>query len=324
MPDTRRVTVQIVTHNSAPTIDACIASLQAQTFTDFSTYVWDNASTDDTLPRVRQHEDVIPLTSADNLGYAAAHNRLLDETNSEYVLTLNPDACLHPEFLSAMVAALDAEPRAGSAAGCLLRVDQLGDRALVIDSAGVTMSRTRRQQLLGDGQPIDRFSHPLPYPFGVDGAAAFYRRAMLEDIRIMGEVFDEDFYMHKEDIDVCWRAQLRGWSCVYVPSAQADHIRSFRPGQQQRERVAAHIRFLAARNRYLLMLKNEIGAHFVRDLPAILLYDLALLAYFLLRERSSLGIYRSLWKLRGRMLAKRKLIQTGRRVSWREIVRWFA
>jgi len=157
--------------------------------------------------------------------------------------------------------------------------------------------------------------------FGPDGAAAFYRRAMLEDIRLMGEVFDTDFFMQKEDIDVCWRAQLRGWGSLYVPDALAYHIRAFRPGL--RERVPAEMRFLGIRNRYLLMMKNEILAHFLRDLPAIAVYDLAIIAYLLFRERQSLSAFRSVGRLAGRMMQKRRMIQASKRVGWRDMARWF-
>ena len=57
--------------------------------------------------------------------------------------------------------------------------------------------------------------------FGASGAAALYRRAMLEDVRVLGEYFDEDFFAYREDADLAWRARLLGWSCLYVPTALA-------------------------------------------------------------------------------------------------------
>ncbi|MFN8450429.1 MAG: glycosyltransferase family 2 protein, partial [Anaerolineae bacterium] len=142
-----------------------------------------------------------------------------------------------------------------------------------------------------------------------------------DDVRVLGEVFDADFFMHKEDIDLCWRARLRGWESVCVPDAVAHHVRAFRPGR--RERVSPYMRFLGVRNRYLLMLKDEIPAHFWRDFPAIVAYDLGILGYLLLRERESLAALRSAWALRERMMQKRRIIQAGRRVGWRDMARWF-
>lgn len=307
--------VHIVTHNSAATIEACLHSLLDQTG-DFTVHVWDNASTDDTVA-ICQRLGVALTASPVNLGYAAAHNRLLDQTTSDYLLTLNPDVTLQPGFLAALVAVMQANPQAGSAAGCLLRVDRLGAPAQVVDAAGLYLRRNRRQGLRGEGLPVEQRPSAITPIFGPDGAAAFYRRLMLDDIRVDGEVFDEDFFMHKEDIDVCWRARLRGWESLYVSDAIAQHVRHFRPGQ--RDRVPAQMRCLALRNRYLLLLKNEHPTHFRRDLVFILLYDLAILAYVLLRERSSLAAYKDVWRLRQVMLAKRWVIQAGCRVDWEEV-----
>ncbi len=314
------ISVQIVTHNSATTLEACLKALLAHG-ADFSIHVWDNASTDDSVV-IAQNFGLPVTASAVNLGYAAAHNRLLDQSDSDYVLTLNPDVALRAGFLAALIAVMEANPRVGSASGCLLRVEALDSAPLAVDAAGLYLRRNRRQGLRAEGLPVEQRPTAITPIFGPDGAAAFYRRAMLDDIRIEGEIFDEDFFMHKEDVDVCWRAQLRGWESRSVPDAIAHHIRHFRPGQ--RENVSPYMRFLGLRNRYLLLLKNEHPAHFLRDLPLIALYDLGILAYVLLRERSSLAAYRSVWSLRRAMLTKRRVIQAHRTVNWRTIARRFA
>jgi GT2 family glycosyltransferase len=312
------VCVNIVTYNSADTILTCLESVKAQIFTDFTVQVLDNASTDDTTAIITDSE--VSLHRSDrNLGYAAAHNHLIDATDSRYVFTLNPDVWLAPTFISAMVTALDADPQLGSAAGLLHRVEQLGDTPTHIDSTGLFMRRNRRQGLCSEGLPIAQApTQPRPI-FGPDGAAAFYRRTMLDDIRVQGEVFDVDFFMHKEDIDVCWRALLRGWASIYVPDAIAHHVRSFRPGH--RDRVSPLMRLYAVRNRYLLMLKNEIPALLWRDLLPIALYEAGIFAYLLLWERASIRAYAAAWGLRSRMLAKRREIQSRRKVT--DMRKWF-
>jgi GT2 family glycosyltransferase len=310
------VSVHVVTHNSASTLETCLRAVQEQTYRDFAIHVIDNASQDGSL-QIAQRLDVPVIANATNLGYAAAHNHAIDSTDSAYVLTLNPDVWLERDFLRAMVAALDADSHLGSAAGCLMRVEHLGDVPTHLDGVGISMTRSRRQRLISEGLPVkQRPTHALSI-FGPDGAAAFYRRAMLDDIRVMGEVFDTDFFMHKEDIDVCWRAQLRGWKSLYVPGAVAQHVRGFRPGQRQG--VTDHMRFLGVRNRYLLMLKNELPTHFWRDFPAIAAYDIGILAYLLLRERASLRSYPSVLRLLPRILSKRRIIQSSRVVTWRDI-----
>lgn len=315
-----KISVHLVTYNSADPIERCLDSLLDQQGVDFSVLVVDNASTDDTVARMQQ-KGVEIVVNAENRGYSAAHNLAISRTQSDYVLTLNPDVLLAPGYLATMVAVLDENPTIGSAAGLLLRVEKLGETPQWIDSTGLLMSRSRRQLLRNSGDPVAKTPMQSDAVFGPDGAAAIYRRAMLEDIAINGEIFDEDFFMHKEDVDVCWRAQLRGWQSAYVPNAVAHHIRGFRPGQ--RERVSADMRFFGVRNRYLLMMKNEIMSHFWRDAPAILWYDLKILGFILLKERASLRAFGSVWQLRKRMMAKRRVIQAGRKAEWRDLRQWF-
>lgn len=315
-----RVAIHVVTYNNSATITRCLESVLVQQNTDFGLLVIDNHSTDGTADQVRQMG--LPLIANDtNAGYAAAHNQALAHTSSDYVLTLNPDVWLSPAFVARITAALDQTPEAGSAAGCILRVNRLGDAPYCVDSTGLTMNRYRRQRLRGEGLPVAEGPRYATRIFGPDGAVAVYRRAMLDDIRVLGEVFDSAFYLHKEDVDICWRAQLRGWSSVYVPDAVAHHVRAFRPGQ--RRAVPPLLRFYAVRNRYLLMMKNEIAPHFWRDLWAIMGYDLGIVGYVSLRERDSWRALRAAWALRGAMIAKRRIIQARRRVCWRDIQHWF-
>lgn len=315
-----RVSVHIVTYNSTQTIATCLQSLHAQIDADFDVHIIDNGSKDGTVQQILALGfDVI--CNPVNRGYAAAHNQLLERTSSTYVLTLNPDVQLAPNYIAALTDTLDHDACLGSASGCLLRVDRLSDEPMYIDSAGLLMHRSRHQGLRAEKIPLSkRPTQPIPI-FGPDGAAAFYRRAMLEDIRLFGEVFDTDFFLQKEDIDICWRAQLRGWQSVYVPAAIAKHIRTFRPGQ--RERVSPDLRFYGIRNRYLLIMKNDIAAHFWRDLWAIALYDLLIVGYVLLRERSSSHAFLSAFSLIKMMMKKRRAIQSRRRVDWHDMQRWF-
>jgi GT2 family glycosyltransferase len=310
-----RVAVHLVTYNNEDTIHECLSALLAQD-EPFTLHIIDNASTDQTVERMKALGLAVHVNKT-NVGYAVAHNQALAATQSDYVLTLNPDLVLQPGFLAEMRRALDTEPRLGSAAGRLLRVEQVGAQPHAIDSVGLYLRRNRRQGLLMDGAPVsDAPTDPRPI-FGPDGAAAFYRRAMLDDISIGGEIFDEDFFIHKEDVDICWRAQLAGWRSTYVPGAIAHHIRTFRPGQ--RGTVSSFLRMCAVRNRYLLMMKNEIPVLFWRDLWRIAAYDLAIIGYLVLRERASLRGLTSAWALRGKMWEKRRAIHAKRRASADEI-----
>jgi GT2 family glycosyltransferase len=313
--------VHIVTHNNAATLNLCLESVRCQQLAvPLHIRLFDNASSDATRQIAAQYAHTL-IESPVNLGYAAAHNRLLALSDEPYVLTLNPDVRLAPDFCAHVLRALGGKPRAGMAAACLLRCETLHAPPESVDGAGLFMRRSRRQGLIAENAPLERRPLQAAEIFGVDGAAACYRRQMLREIALDGEIFDEDFFMHKEDVDLCWRAQLCGWRCIYVPEAQAQHIRTFRPNQ--RKRVPTWLRRLAVRNRYLLLLKNDFPAHLLRDALPFVTYEIGILAYMLLREPRSLIAYAQAWQLRKKMLIKRRLLRAKRRVTWRDLRHWF-
>jgi len=318
------VSVGIVTWNSLPTIASCLESLLDQTFRDFEVNVIDNASQDGTASLIQaQFGGRVRLTvNPTNEGYCRAHNQAIGASSAEYVLTLNPDVFLTPTFLQSMTKAIEADPEIGSVNGKLLRVEhepldtdwaRNPAETAIIDSAGLMMFRTRRQYLRGYRETVsDRFSRPALI-FGPDGAAALYRREMLEDVKVNGQYFDEVFFAHKEDVDLAWRAQLCGWKSLYVPDAVAYHVRGFRPGE--RERMSPEIKRHAAKNRYLMILKNELLGTFARDWAHILSYEARILGYVLLFEQSSVRAYWDFLRLAPHALRWRKVIQSKRRAE---------
>ena len=314
------VSVHIVTYNSAATIATCLKALLDQTFTDFDIRIIDNASADDTVHRINQM-GIDVICNPVNVGYSAAHNQAIDGTNSAYVLTLNPDARLAPTYIESLTHVLDSNPLVGSASGCLLRVGNLDEDPTIIDSTGLLMRPNRHAGLRYEGLPVSERPMQIDPIFGPDGAAAFYRRAMLDDIRLFGEVFDTDFFLQKEDIDLCWRAQLRGWTSLYVPYAVARHVRTFRPGRRQG--VSAQLRFYGIRNRYLLVMKNDVLTHFLHDLAAIAVYDMLILGYVALKEQESWSAFLSALSMFRKMMKKRQVIQSRRRVQLDQLRRWF-
>jgi GT2 family glycosyltransferase len=95
------------------------------------------------------------------------------------------------------------------------------------------MRRSRRPNLRGTRQPAASACREPAAIFGVDGAAGLYRRVMLDDVAVAGEVFDEDFAIYREDVDLAWRAQILGWESHFAPAAVAYHVRGFHIGQDR-------------------------------------------------------------------------------------------
>ena len=307
-----RVSVNIVTWNSMAYLPECLEALENQTFRDLEVVVVDNRSNDGSPEYVeRTHPGVTLIRNADNSGFCGGHNMAIRRNAAEYVLPLNPDVRLTPTYIAELVRALDIDAGAGIAAGKLFLPG-----GAMLDGAGMSLSRVRRQYLRGHCESdTGKFDRPA-YLFGVDGSAPLYRRAMLEQIKIDNEYFDEDFFAHKEDLDLSWRSQLYGWKCRYVPTAAAVHDRSFRPGSPgSRAKMSDEVKLHAVKNRYLAMVKNDMPSLFLADLPFILWYDLKILGYLLLRERSSLAAIPMFLRLLPSALRKRRIIRAHTRVT---------
>lgn len=313
------VSVQIVTFDSAVDIGPCLQSVRRQTHDALRIRILDNASRDRTLDIVEQllgdgEADII--RSPTNTGFAAAHNRLVRTYPAPYVLFLNPDTILEPTFIEELVAALDADAKAGSAAGKLLRMD-----GKTIDSAGIVMARNQRHLDRGAGEP-DRGQYDAPEEiFGPSGAAALYRGLCLEDVRLDAMVFDEDFFAYREDADLAWRCRLMGWKSLYVPAAVVRHRRRVTP--ERRSSLARSINRHSVKNRFLLRMNNLTPGLYRRFFWKITARDLAVVGYVLLREWSSLPAFGYIVTHWGRLRRKRRALLRRARVSDASIARWF-
>lgn len=312
------VSVGVVTWQSAAVVGECLDAVRAQTHPDIELLVGDNASTDGTRAVLETRTAAAERVYFDtNTGFAAAHNRLIACSRGAYYLALNPDVTMRPDFVARLVAALEAHPAAGAATGKLLRQDPPG----AIDSTGIVMTRSLRHLDRGAGEP-DRGQYDQPEEvFGASGAAACYRRAMLEAVAVLGECFDEDFFAYREDADLAWRAQLLGWTCRYAPAAVAIHVRRVTP--ERRGHLPPEVNRWSVRNRFLLRLKNQTLRHALRFLGPALLRDAQVIGYVALREWSSIGGLADVLRLLPRTLRKRRAIMSRRRASEAEMARWF-
>lgn len=312
----RRVSVVLVTWNSAQHLPRCLSAIAQQSWPDVELIVVDNGSTDGSA-------DHATIRNPDNRGFAAAVNQGIAAARGEFVMLCNPDAFLEPDYIRRVIEALDeAGESFGMATGKLLSAS--GDN--IVDSKGIRMTRTGRHFDIEQGQPdtqqpSNSATQQPQEVFGVSGAAAVYRMSFLHDVAIDGQPFDEDFFTYREDADVAWRGRLFGWRALYVPDAIAHHVRTVTP--EKRRQLSPVINMHGVKNRFLLRLKNEGLYLALRNAPFELTRDLIAIAATLTIERTSLPAFSWIWRNRARVLAKRRAIQSRRRVSDRELARWF-
>jgi len=293
------VAVVVVTWNCERYIGDCLASLLGLTRRPAEIVVVDNGSADGSVAVVRGRFPEVRLLGLDsNPGFCRANNLGIQSTRAPFVLVLNPDTRLERGFLEELLPAFD-DPRVGMAAGKLLRFD-----GATLDSCGQALARSRQPVDRGYGRPDRGQFDRDEAVFGACGAAALYRRSMLDAVALgPGLYFDEAYFAFYEDLDLAWRAQRRGWRAAYRHRARGLHARggsvARNPGRQRLMAAlarSAEVRFHVAKNRALTLLRNETGRGLLGNLPFILIRDLATFVWLLL---TSPRVLVRLWQARG-------------------------
>lgn len=281
-----RTTILVLSVDEAHLLEHSLPAAAAQPGAEL--VVIDNACTDRTRTVAAAHgAQVVALR--ERVSYAAAINQGLTETAAPAVLLLNADCVLDEGFLDAALPVLERRG-VGSVAPLLIRATGMTPetRLDVVDAAGVTYDRRRKNGLAGHGDPVSAWQTPGEC-FGPDGACALYRRAVLDEVADGARVLDEELALWTTETDLALRVRRAGWRCRFEPAARAWHVRSYSP--TTRASAPAHHRRLQFRNRLLVMAKNDTWRTLLPDLPWIAAYEVAALGYALLRERELLGAY---------------------------------
>lgn len=307
----------MVNWNGRGLLEACLDALSAQDYGSIETIVVDNGSTDGSEMIAEGRKGVRLLRNSSNLGFAVANNQAIAAAQGEFVALVNYDAILAPAYVSTLVASLRADPLRGSVVGKLIRPAQPGDTR-VLDSAGHVMFRNIQGWNRGENEP-DRSQYDVAEEvFGVCAAAAVYRREMLNDVAIDGEILDASFFAYLEDVDLDWRARQRGWRSWYEPRAIATHHRSA-SGARFSIPIQRHI----FKNRILMIIKNDAGMSFVWRLPGIAALTAVKLVIGTLHGPAFLGSAWDVLRLTPAAWRKRRLVQSRRTVSTATIEAWF-
>ena len=316
------VSVLIVTFNSAKTLAACLESIRQQDYSPLEIIVVDNNSIDGTRQILAGCSCQVILNS-ENRGFAAGQNQAIRAARGEWLLCLNPDVLLSRNFVSALMAERARDASVGTLCGKLLRwaPDAAEERTRVLDSTGIEFLRNLRHLDRGAEQPDHGQFDKLEYVFGATGAAALYRKRMVEEVSIEGEFFDESFFSFREDADLAWRAQLLGWRCLYIPAAVGWHQRRVTP--ERREQLPHEINWHSVKNRFLMRAKNAGWGVSWRTWFPVFARDALIVGYAALRDWrmfSALWYPLAHWR---EVRQKRTWIQSRRKVSDAEIVHWF-
>jgi GT2 family glycosyltransferase len=294
------VTIIVVNWNGRAFLEQCLSSLCAQTYPAREIVLVDNGSTDGSIDFVREcFPDVQIMALPHNVGFAAGNNCAMREARGTYIALLNNDAYPEPEWLARMVEVAEQRPEAGLIACKLLYAHD----PQIINAAGLALDWAGFCWEWRSGAVDDPQESAVEECFGPSGAAALYRRALLDEVGL----FDEDFFAYAEDADLNWRALRAGWQCLYVPQARAYHVSSATAGEGSSFKSR-----LLGRNKIWLLVKNVPGGRYLGWWFVLVVYDLLSVGWGVLAHRDRAAVAGRWAALRGvrRMWRKRRVSPT--------------
>ena len=280
-----RVSAIVVTRDGRELLTACLTSLQpalAAVDGPAEIVVVDNGSRDGTQATVRNgFPEVRLIELGENRGFAAGVNEGVRGSTGDWLLLLNNDTRIAPDAAVELLAAAERSETIGSLAAQLrfARSGMINSAGFGVDRLGVAFDRHL-------GEDPETAEASVTEVFGACAGAALMRRAMLEDVG----GFDESLFMYLDDVDLAWRAQMRGWRCLYVPTAVVHHHHS-----ASSVHGSGFKHELVGRNRVRLLAKHMPSAHLVRYGAAIVAYDCGYVIFTALADRT-LAPLRGRWR----------------------------
>lgn len=263
-----RVSVVIVTWNGLPLLQQCLPSVVATDYPNLEIVVADNASTDGSAAWLAQtYPQVKVVRHPENWAFCKGNNAAIPHTRGDYVLLLNNDVEVPPGWLHPLVAAMEAAPEVAAVQPKLLqyhhrhRFEYAGASGGFLDRYGYPFTRGRLFFTLEDdhGQYDD-----VRDVFWATGAALMLRRAALDRVGLL----DEHFFMHMEEIDLCWRLWRAGYRVQVVPQSHVWHLGGGSLPQGHPRKT-----YFNFRNNLLLLYKHLPPGRWARLFPQRLLLD---------------------------------------------------
>jgi GT2 family glycosyltransferase len=219
------LSIIVVSWNTSKLLRQCLVAVtQTTQELDVEVLVVDNASSDGSAAMVRQYFPKAQLIeNSENLGFAMANNQAIRASKGRYILLLNSDAFLIEGAAAAMVQFMDLHNEAGIVGANLIYPD--GKPQPSHSSLPTLLSDIK--SLLGLDKAAlwlhskDRVTNEIETGT-VSGACLLARRSMLDQIGL----FDDEFFMYSEEVDLCFRAQKSGWKVYHLPFARTIHVGS--------------------------------------------------------------------------------------------------
>lgn len=318
------VCVIVLNYSGKNYLQTCLASLETQTYSNYSVIVCDNASVDRSVDYVKINFPLITIIqNQENFGFAKGNNIAIKfalETGADYILLLNNDTIAEKDFIEKLVTTAESSKKTGI--------------------VGPKIFDTRNRSLIQDiGMSCDKFGFPLAINseevrdkgsvyevFYVSGCAMLVKQEVLRKIGL----FDEAYFMFSEDLDLCWRAQLAGYTVVVNKAAKIYHAGggSIVGGAIKNRSYTTNLTriFLRERNTLRTLIKNYALGNLIRIIPFYLaIMSLECFTWAcLLKPRVCISLLKAIWwniEVLKDTFDHRQSIQAFRKIGDQQIMR---
>ncbi|MHA7965776.1 glycosyltransferase family 2 protein [Paenibacillus sp. CAU 1782] len=263
-------TVVIPNYNGEKYIEICIDKALLQIEDESKIIVIDNNSNDNSVKIIKKkYQDIIVVVNDKNMGFSYAVNQGIKLSKTKYVLLLNNDAFILPDFILNMEKCIESDPLIFSVSSLMLNHENRD----IVDNAGDQLTLLGWAFKTGDGDTKYNYMHQRVV-FSSCAGAALYRVSTFDVIGY----FDETFFAYLEDVDIGFRANIKGFKNVFCPTAEVLHIGSATSGGEKYNHFKVNI---SARNNVLLLYKNLPLLFLLVLLPIFLLGIIIKMMFFL-------------------------------------------
>ena len=317
------VSIIIINWNGGEVFKQCLDSLAEIKYPNWELILVDNGSVDgsEMLPeKLKVKSENLPAGKAGlkviknktNLGFAKANNQGFKISRGKYILLLNNDTKVKPDFLSNLVRRMIVDNSVGVIQPKIYLMDKPG----ILDNVGSFMTRIGFLTHLGFGEKDGPQFEKEQEIFSAKGACMLLRKEVIEEVGF----FDSDFFSYFEESDFCWRVWMGGWRVLFFPDAVIYHKLGF----TIRRLDVSDLNFHYYKNRMCSLLKNLEFKNLSLIFTPHLLISLSLMLLFLSRGqvKYSLMIGKAItwniWNL-PQTFKKRRKIQKMRKLDDREL-----
>ena len=263
------VAVVILNWNGKNFLEKFLPSVVASVYGNLSVIVADNASTDDSISFLRKYyPDVRLLLSDENEGFSKGYNAALKRVNADYYILLNSDVEVSEGWISPLITLMESDTNIAACQPKILSFDKkdqfeyAGAAGGWIDYLGYPFTRGRVFETCETDRGQYNDTREI---FWATGACLFVRAKVFHELN----GFDEYFFAHQEEIDLCWRIQRAGYKIYAVPSSKVYHVGGGTLPMGDRKKV-----FLNFRNNLVMMTKNLPAIEIFWKIPLRIFLDM--------------------------------------------------